>query len=70
MNLQDRVLKKQLKSDVNRISLAVILNSLLLFVIVFMSMIVRSVIAVVNAQTADTEKMFELQQVLFLGMLR
>lgn len=59
MNLQDRVLKKQLKSDVNRISLAVILNSLLLFVIVFMSMIVRSVIAVVNAQTADTEKMFD-----------
>lgn len=59
MNLQDMVLKKQLKSDVNRISLAVILNSLLLFVIVFMSMIVRSVIAVVNAQTADTEKMFD-----------
>lgn len=59
MDLHDRAVKKRLKSDVNRISLAVILNTLLLFIIMLMSMILRSVIAVVNAGIADAEKVLD-----------
>jgi len=59
LDLHDRAVKKRLKSDVNRISLAVILNTLLLFIIMLMSMILRSVIAVVNAGIADAEKVLD-----------
>lgn len=51
--------KKQLKSDVNRISIAVIVNSLIMLVIVIIGMVVRPIVAALQSDSSDIMKTFD-----------
>lgn len=52
-------LKKQIKSDVNRISIAIIVNSLIMVVIVIIGMVMRPIVAVLQSDSTDIMKAFD-----------
>lgn len=55
----NEMLKKQLKSDVNRISAAVIVNSLIMIVVVIIGMVVRPVVVALQSNSSDIMKTFD-----------
>lgn len=54
----NEILKKQLKSDVNRISVAVIVNSLIMMVVVIFGMVVRPIVMALQSHSSDTMQTF------------
>ena len=55
----NEMLKKQLKSDVNRISAAVIVNSLIMIVVVEIGVVVRLAAAALQSNSSDIMKTFD-----------
>ncbi len=51
--------KKQLKSDVNRISVAVIVNSLIMIMVVIIGMVVRPIVVALQSNSSDIMKAFD-----------
>lgn len=54
--------KRQLKSDVNRISVAIILNSLIMIAVVIIGMAVRLIVAVLQSNSPDMMIAFDVSQ--------
>ncbi len=55
---RNKLLKKQLKSDVNRVSIAIIVNSLIMVVVVIIGMVVRPITVALRSGSADVMKTY------------